>query len=148
MKIRRNTYGDHVRSRAGRSPVAKNCFAAFWTGGLICAVGQLLSELYGWLGAGAAAASTLTSVTVIFVAALLTGLGIFDRVARYAGAGTLVPVSGFANSVVSPAIDNRAEGLVLGMGEKIFTVAGPVLLYAILSGAVYGVIYYAVLLFV
>ena len=146
MKIRRKTYKSHAKSRASRSPVAKNCFAAFWTGGLICAAGQLISELYGWLGADVREASTYTSVTVIFIAALLTGLGVFDRAARYAGAGTLVPVTGFANSVVSPAIDNRAEGLVLGMGEKIFTVAGPVLLYAILSGAVYGAIYYFALL--
>ena len=146
MKIRRQSYARHVKGRASRSPIVKNCLAAFWTGGLICVAGQLISTLYGHLGASAAEASTLTSVSVIFAAALLTGIGVFDRIARYAGAGTLVPVTGFANSVVSPAIDNRAEGLVLGMGEKIFSVAGPVLLYATLSGAIYGVAYHIFLM--
>ena len=142
MKISKESYKKHVKSRASRSPLLKNCIAAFWTGGLICLTGQLLFTLYMHLGAHFSAASALVSVTLIAVAALLTGIGVFDRIARYAGAGTLVPITGFANSVVSPAIDNRAEGLVLGMGEKIFSVAGPVLLYAMLSGAVYGVIYY------
>lgn len=142
MKIKRESYGRHVKARASRSPVLKNCFAAFWTGGTVCAVGQLLFALYRSLGAPFQTASLLVSVSLIFAATLLTGIGVFDNIARYAGAGTLVPVTGFANSVASPAIDNRAEGLVLGMGEKIFAVAGPVLLYAVLSGAIYGAIYY------
>ena len=92
-------------------------------------------------------AATLTSVTLIFIAALLTGIGVFDKIARVAGAGTLVPITGFANAVAAPAIDSRAEGLVLGVGAKIFTVAGPVILYGTLAGAIYGVIYYICSLF-
>ena len=92
-------------------------------------------------------AGTLTTITLVFIAALLTGLGVFDRIARYAGAGTLVPVTGFANAVVSPAIDNKSEGLILGVGGKIFTVAGPVLLFGTLAGTLYGVIYYFFALF-
>jgi stage V sporulation protein AC len=136
-----------VARRASRTPVIKNCFAAFWCGGLICAFGQLLTLLYGMAGMEQADASLLTTITLIFLAALLTGLGVFDRIARYAGAGTLLPVTGFANSVVSPAIDNKSEGLILGVGAKIFTVAGPVLLYATLSGVIWGVIYFLVGLF-
>lgn len=143
----KKTYKKYTEKRAKRSHVVKNCFAAFWTGGLICASGELLFELYCSLGAKKAVASVCVTATLIFISALLTGLGIFDRIARYAGAGTLVPVTGFANSVVSPAIDTKSEGLILGVGAKIFTVAGPVLLYAILSGSVYGVIYWATTLF-
>ena len=140
-------YKELVKRRERRSPSPKNCLRAFWTGGLICVIGQLLTELFLTLGMNEKSASTSTTVALIFAAALLTGIGIFDRIARYAGAGTLVPVTGFANSVVSPAIDTKSEGLILGVGAKIFTVAGPVLLYATLSGAVYGVIYYIVSLF-
>ncbi|MBR2339201.1 MAG: stage V sporulation protein AC [Clostridia bacterium] len=140
-------YKELVKRRERRSPSPKNCLRAFWTGGLICVIGQLLTELFLTLGMSEKSASTTTTVALIFAAALLTGIGIFDRIARYAGAGTLVPVTGFANSVVSPAIDTKSEGLILGVGAKIFTVAGPVLLYATLSGAVYGVIYYIVSLF-
>lgn len=144
----REAYQKYVARRAARSPVLRNCAAAFWVGGSICLAGQLLLTLYRALGAEHEIAGTLVTVSLIFAAALLTGLGVFDRVGRYAGAGTLVPVTGFANSVVSPAIDTKSEGLILGVGGKIFTIAGPVLLYGILSGAIYGVIYYIVRLFV
>lgn len=137
-----------VKRRAARSPVVKNCAAAFWCGGLICALGQLLIYLYTLAGMERRDAGTLTTITLIFLAALLTGIGVFDRIARYAGAGTLLPVTGFANSVVSPAIDNKSEGLILGVGAKIFTVAGPVLLYATLAGVVWGVVYFIITLFV
>jgi stage V sporulation protein AC len=112
-------------------------------GGAICTLAQGVRDVYvGWCGLSAEDAGLLTSVTLILVAALLTGLGIFPKIAKFAGAGTLVPITGFANSVVSPAIDSRAEGLVMGVGAKIFTVAGPVLLYGTLAGAVWGVIYW------
>lgn len=140
-------YGKYVARRAARSPVLKNCAAAFWVGGLICLCGQLLMILYRRVGVPLELVSTLTSVTLVFVAVFLTAIGVFDRIARYAGAGTLVPITGFANAVASPAIDTKDEGLVLGVGAKIFTVAGPVLLYGTLAGAVYGVIYYIVTLF-
>ena len=143
----KQAYGKYVKRRAARSPVLRNCAAAFWVGGSICVVGQLLLTLYRHLGVSAEVAATLVSITLVFCAALLTGIGVFDRIARYAGAGTLVPITGFANAVVSPAIDTKSEGLVLGVGAKIFTIAGPVLLYGIFSGAVYGVIYYIARLF-
>lgn len=142
MQVNKEEYKKYTENRAKRSPVLKNCFAAFWTGGLICAMGQALTDIFSSLGADIKTSSTAVTATLIFTAALLTGLGIFDRIARYAGAGTLVPVTGFANSVVSPAIDTKSEGLILGVGAKIFTVAGPVLLYATLSGSIYGVIYW------
>lgn len=141
MDINKEEYQKYVKKTAPKSPILKNCLLAFLFGGGICVIGQLLFDLYTNItdydkeGVGA-----LVTVTVIFVAALLTGIGVFDNIAKYAGAGTLVPVTGFANSVVSPAIDTKAEGLILGVGAKIFTVAGPVILYGILSGAVYGVI--------
>ncbi|MBR7098133.1 MAG: stage V sporulation protein AC [Clostridia bacterium] len=139
----RETYKRFADAHAPRSPLLKNCFNAFWTGGLICTLGQILKTVYTKLcQINTEDAATMVSVTLVFLAALLSGLGIFDRIARVAGAGTLVPITGFANAVVSPAIDCRSEGLILGVGMKIFTVAGPVLLYGILSGSVYGVLYW------
>ncbi|MGM9681987.1 MAG: stage V sporulation protein AC [Eubacteriales bacterium] len=143
MNIDKKDYKKYADARAPKSPVVLDCIKAFLSGGLICAIGQGFLQLYSDLcGLGKDDAGTLTSVTLIFIAVVLTALGVFDRIAKHAGAGTLVPITGFANSVVSPAIDSKAEGLVLGVGSKIFTVAGPVLLYGILAGAVYGVIYY------
>lgn len=148
MNLQKETYKKLVDSHAPHSPTGKNCFHAFWTGGLICTVGQCLRELYQYgCGCSEDDAGTLTSVTLILAAVILTGLGLFDRIAKLAGAGTLVPITGFANSVVSPAIDSHAEGLILGVGAKIFTVSGPVLLYGTLAGAVYGVLYWVVTLF-
>ena len=148
MKIDKKEYKKYAENRAKRSPILKDCFASFWTGGLICCIGEALSQLFISLGIEAKTSATLVTATLIFTSALLTGLGIFDNIARYAGAGTLVPVTGFANSVVSPAIDTKSEGLILGVGAKIFSVAGPVLLYAILSGSIYGVIYWVAGLFI
>ena len=143
MEIEKQTYKKYADAHAPRSPLLRNCAFAFLFGGGICALAQGLINLYGGVfGASEEAAGTLSSVTLIFIAALLSAIGVFDNVARVAGAGTLVPITGFANAVVSPAIDSRAEGFVLGVGAKIFTVAGPVLLYAMLSGAVTGVVYY------
>ena len=144
----RDTYKRFADAHAPRSPILKNCFHAFWTGGLICTLGQGLKTLYtNACGMNVEDAATLTSVTLVFLAALLSGLGFFDNIAKVAGAGTLVPITGFANAVVSPAIDCRSEGIILGVGTKIFTVAGPVLLYGILSGSIYGVIYWFIGLF-
>ncbi len=145
--MQRQDYLKLVDRRAARSPVVKNCLAAFVTGGGICALGQVLHGIYVWGGMKNEDAYPLVTVTLIFFAALLTGIGIFDRIARVAGAGTLVPVTGFANAVVSPAIDNKSEGLILGVGAKIFTVAGPVLLFGTLSGCLWGILYYILLLF-
>ena len=141
----RETYRRFADAHAPKSPVLRNCARAFWVGGLICVIGQALRELYSRSAhLNPADTATMTSVTLIFIAALLSGIGIFDRIAKYAGAGTLVPITGFANAVVSPAIDSHAEGLILGVGAKIVTVAGPVLLYGTLAGGIWGVVYYGI----
>ena len=143
MDMNKQRYQRFVDAHAPRSPIVKDCLHAFLVGGLICTLGQGLTTLYTSVcGMEKEDAGALTAVTLVFLAALLTGLGIFCKIAKFAGAGTLVPITGFANAVVSPAIDSRAEGWVLGVGAKIFTVAGPVLLYGTLSGALYGVIYW------
>lgn len=143
MNIEKKVYKKYAAAHAPASPVVKDCVIAFSVGGLICTVGQGLLMLYrDAIGINEKDAGTLVSVTLIFCAALLSGLGWFERIAKRAGGGTLVPITGFANSVVSPAIDSKSEGLILGVGAKIFTVAGPVLLYGTLAGAVWGVIYW------
>ena len=143
MNIGNEAYKKYADVHAPSSPVLKDCVWAFCVGGFICVIGQALILLYeDLLGLSQKDAGTLCSVTLIFVAALLSGLGVFEKIAKRAGGGTLVPITGFANSVVSPAIDSKAEGLILGVGAKIFTVAGPVLLYGTLAGAVWGVIYW------
>ena len=145
--MKKETYRKYVEARAPRSPIGKNCAHAFLVGGAICTLGQALRRFYQWaLALPETDAGTLASITLILLAVILTGLGCFDRIAKFAGAGTLVPITGFANAVVSPAIDSHAEGLVLGVGAKIFTVAGPVLLYGTLAGWVYGVLYWIVTL--
>ena len=148
MNLSKETYKKYATARAPRSPILKNCLRAFLVGGLICTLGQGLNTLYTKAcGLEKADAGTLTASTLVLLAAILTGLGVFDRIAKFAGAGTLVPITGFANAVVSPAIDGRSEGLILGVGAKIFTVAGPVLLYGTLAGTVYGVVYWITTLF-
>lgn len=142
-----NEYKRYAKAHAPKSPLAKNCVKAFLVGGTICAVSQGLRELYVAIwDFEVADASVLASVTLAGIAVLLTAIGIFDNIAKHAGAGTLVPITGFANAVASPAIDSKAEGFVLGVGAKIFTVAGPVLLYGTVAGMIYGLIYYFYLL--
>ena len=143
MKISQDTYARFADAHAPRSPMGKNCLWAFLIGGGICTVGQILHDVFQNLCSfSEETAGTLTSVTLILAAVILTALGVFDNLAKHAGAGTLVPITGFANAVVSPAIDSKSEGIILGVGAKIFTVAGPVLLYGTLAGFVYGVIYW------
>ena len=140
-------YKKITKALSPKSKIAKNSACAFIFGGGICMIGELLVALYSYLGASEKNAYILVTVSLIFIAALLTGLGVFDKIARHAGAGTLVPVTGFANAVVSPAIDTKSEGFILGVGAKIFTVAGPVILFAVLSGTLYGIIFYIADLF-
>lgn len=141
MDIDKKTYKKYAQAHAPKTPCVKNCLKAFLVGGTICTIGQGLLQIYTQMcKLGEEDAGALTSVTLIFIAIFLTAIGVFDRIAKHAGAGTLVPITGFANAVASPAIDSHSEGLILGVGAKIFTVAGPVLLYGTLAGAVYGVI--------
>ena len=145
MNIEKKAYKKYADAHAPSSPTVKNCIFAFFIGGFICTVGQLLLYLFRDVaGISQKEAGALTSISLIFVAVLLSGLGLFEKIAKHAGGGTLVPITGFANSVGSPAIDAKAEGLVLGVGAKIFIIAGPVLLYGTLAGAVYGVIYWLI----
>ena len=133
-------YGRLVKRRAACSPFVVNTASAFLVGGGICLFGEALRRGALALGVEEGTAPTVVAVALIFLAALATGVGVFDTVARVAGAGTLVPVTGFANAVVSPALDTKSEGWVLGVGAKIFTVAGPVLLFGVLAGVGYGLI--------
>lgn len=140
--MKNKEYVQYVKKRAKSSPSVKNCCFAFLIGGGICTFGQGLLELYSYLGADEKTAPCLVSISLIFLASVITGLGFFDNIAKIAGAGTLVPITGFSNAVVSQAQDAKSEGFILGVGAKIFTIAGPVILYGTLSGVIYGVIYY------
>ena len=135
-------YTKYVEKRAKKSPILKNCLFAFLFGGTICTLGQGFFHLYTYLGINELDSRTLVSITLIFIACLITAFGVFDKIAKIAGAGTLVPITGFANAVCSQAIDTKSEGFIIGVGAKIFTIAGPVILYGTLTGAIYGVIYY------
>ena len=147
MSMTNQDYGKLVNEKSKPSPMGKNLIWAFLVGGAICTAGQGLSNLFQRYGLDKEQAGTATSVTLILAAALLTGLGLFDKLAKRAGAGTLVPITGFANAMVSPALEFKSEGFVTGTGSKLFTVAGPVLAYGISASVVYGIILYIVGLF-
>ena len=136
-----------VEKASPPSPKLKNFFFAYLIGGLICMLGQSLTELYGSLNLEPQTARMLVPVTLIVIAALLTGLKIFDNIAKFAGAGTLVPITGFSNAITSPAIEFKSEGFVLGVGAKMFSIAGPVIVYGTVASVVYGVIYWVTTLF-
>lgn len=140
MDMTNADYGRYVNAKSKPSPTGKNCVWAFCVGGLICTAGQGLMNLYRSWSLGAEEAGTAVSVTLIFLAAVLTGLGVFDNIAKHAGAGTLVPITGFANAVVSPALEFRSEGLVMGLSAKMFVIAGPVLVFGISASVIYGII--------
>ena len=129
-----------VKRRAPRSPVAKNTLLAFLTGGAICVLGQLIRNGFTRLGLESADAGTATSAALVLLAALATGAGLYTRLARFAGAGTLVPITGFANAVAAPAVDFRSEGLVTGTAVKMFTIAGPVIVFGTAASVVYGIV--------
>ena len=135
-------YGKMVQDMAPKSPIWKDCIFAFVIGGLICTVGQLIQNGYGALGLDETNAGTATSMTLIALSALLTGLSLYDNIAKYAGAGTLVPITGFANSIAAPAVEYKTEGYILGVGAKMFTIAGPVIVYGVSASVVYGIIYW------
>lgn len=134
-------YAKLVERLSPQSKIASGLLRAFWVGGVICMIGQGITDLFAYgLKWGAQASATATSITLIFLSALLTGIGVYDRIGKYAGAGSIVPITGFANSVVAPAMEFRREGLVMGVGAKLFTLAGPVLVYGISSSIVVGLI--------
>lgn len=142
MNMSKKEYNAYVQRLAPKSPIWKDLLNAFWTGGLICVLGQLIQN--GWTAAGLDkdAAGSATAISLIFLSAVLTALSVYNCIAKFAGAGTLVPITGFANSVVSPAMEYRSEGLVTGMAAKMFTIAGPVIVYGTIASVLYGVIYW------
>ena len=135
-------YAQLVKKASPNSPMWKDCFHAFWIGGLICAIGQFFINTYTSLGLPRQEASTFASMTLVGLSALLTGLSWYDDIARHAGAGTLVPITGFANAVAAPAVEFRTEGFILGTAAKMFTIAGPVIVYGMSAGVAYGLIYW------
>ena len=147
MDMTNEEYNQYVMSKAKPSPIVKDCIWAFCVGGLICVIGQALSTLYQNWGASKEDAGTWVSVTLVFAASLLTGLGVFDDIAKRAGAGTLVPITGFSNAMVSPALEFKSEGFITGTAVKLFTIAGPVLVYGISASVIYGIILWIISLF-
>lgn len=148
MKVTKQEYSEMAKKASPNSKVFLNCLKAFLIGGLICVIGQGLTDIYNKaLGMSLDDARTLTSVSLIFLGGLLTSIGIYDNIAKHGGAGTLVPITGFANSIVSPAIEFKSEGFILGLGAKMFVIAGPVLVYGITASVIYGVIYWIISLF-
>ncbi len=140
MDMSPKEYQQYVQQKAQKSPIVKNTAMAFLVGGLICVLGQLIQNGWGAAGLSREDAGTATSCSLVALSALLTGLGLYSRLARFGGAGTLVPITGFANAVVSPAIDFRSEGFVTGMAAKMFTVAGPVIVFGTLASVIYGIV--------
>ena len=140
-------YARLVEDMSPKSPSWKNCLNAFWIGGLICAIGQGIMNGYLALGLDKEAAGTAMSTTLGAISALLTGLSLYDDIAKHAGAGTLVPITGFANAISAPAVEFKTEGFILGVGAKIFQIAGPVIVYGVSASVVYGLVYWITTLF-
>lgn len=139
--LSKKEYSQIVKKHSGKSPILKDTTRAFFVGGLICALGEVLRKVYSSFGLDKEMTGSATSITLIFIASLLTAVGIFDRIGKYAGAGTLVPITGFSNAVTSPALEFKSEGFVPGTATRIFTVAGPVIVYGTISSVVAGFIY-------
>ena len=135
-------YGKLVEEISPNSPMGKDCLNAFVVGGIICTIGQFFMNYYTKLGLGKDEAGTAASMTLVVISAILTGLSLYDNIAKHAGAGTLVPITGFANSIAAPAVEFKTEGFILGVGAKMFTIAGPVIVYGLSASVVYGFIYW------
>ena len=140
-------YDALVRDMSPKSPLWRDCLNAFWIGGLICTLGQMFMNWYASAGLEKEQAGAAASMTLVALSALLTGLSLYDNIAKHAGAGTLVPITGFANSVAAPAVEFKTEGFILGVGAKMFTIAGPVIVYGVSASVVYGLIYWITTLF-
>ena len=140
-------YGKLVGKMSPKSPIKKNCINAFLVGGLICVLGQLATNGYLAVGLEKKDTATAASCSLVALSALLTGLSLYDNIAKFAGAGTLVPITGFANSIAAPAVEFKTEGFILGVGAKMFTIAGPVIVYGVSASVVYGLIYWITTLF-
>lgn len=137
----KQTYQNYVDKKSPNSPIIKNCFNAFWVGGLICTIGQIILNICKDRGFDTQTSGAIVSIILIGIAAFLTGLNIFNKIGKFAGAGSLIPITGFANSIVSPAMEYKSEGYVMGVGGKMFTVAGPVLVFGISTSILVGIVY-------
>ena len=147
MKVNRNEYGSYIKEFCPNSPMGLDVLKAFVIGGLICTLGQLILTGFTAMGLDKEHAGTATSISLVFLSALLTGLSWYDNIAKHGGAGTLVPITGFANAVAAPAVEFQSEGFILGVAAKIFTIAGPVIVYGVCASVVYGFIYWLTTLF-
>lgn len=147
MKMTKQEYARYVKEMSPNSPFWKDVLLAFVIGGLICTVGQAVLNGFTAVGLDETNAGTATSITMVFLSAVFTGLSLYDNLAKHAGAGTLVPITGFANAVVSPAVEFKSEGFILGVGAKMFTIAGPVIVYGVSASVVYGFVYWITTLF-
>ena len=134
-------YQKYVDKKSPNSPIFKNCFNAFWVGGLICVIGQLIYDYFIFRNFSTELAGTIVSISLIFLSAFLTAINVFNRIGKFAGAGSLIPITGFANSIISPAMEYKSEGFVMGVGAKMFTVAGPVLVFGISASILVGIIF-------
>lgn len=135
-------YGELIKEKMPKSPMVKDCCNAYWIGGLICVIGQFFLNRYESSGLEKDLAGTAASMTLVALSALLTGLSLYDNIAKYAGAGTLVPITGFANAIAAPAVEYKTEGMILGTAAKMFTIAGPVIVYGVSASVVYGLVYW------
>lgn len=133
-------YQNYVDQKSPNSPILKNCFNAFWVGGLICSIGQIIMDICKYKGLSQELSGTVVSIILIAISAFFTSLNIFNKIGKFAGAGSLIPITGFANSIVSPAIEYKSEGYIMGVGGKMFTVAGPVLVFGISTSVIIGII--------
>ena len=134
-------YQDYVNKKSPNSPILKNCFNAFWVGGLICIIGQVILDFCKFRGLDEEASGSIASIILIGLSAFLTGLNLFNRIGKFAGAGSIIPITGFSNSIVSPAMEYKSEGYIMGVGAKMFTVAGPVLVFGISASLLVGIFY-------
>ncbi len=141
-EMTKEQYDEMVKKASPNSPIVKNCIKAFIVGGIICTIGQIITNIAKFYGASTEDAGTYTSVILVIAASVLTGLGLYSKLGKFAGAGSIVPITGFSNSVTSPAIEFKKEGMILGLGAKIFIVAGPVILYGVLTSVIVGIVYY------
>ena len=147
MKMSRGEYGRMIDAIAPKSKTLRNCLGAFLVGGLICTLGQVFVTFYKAVDLNRENASTAASMTLILLSAVLSGFAVYDDIAKFAGAGTIVPITGFANAIVSPAVEYKTEGMILGTAAKMFTIAGPVIVYGVSASVIYGFIYWITTLF-
>jgi len=144
MKMTDKEYGSYIKKVSPNSPILKNMIMAFIIGGIICCIGQGIMDIYLKIGLTSDNAGTATSISLVFIGAMLTGMKVYDKIAKVAGAGTLVPITGFANAVVSPALEFKAEGFITGTAAKMFIIAGPVIVFGTVASTVYGIIYWII----